>query len=128
MILLVVVGGRGDDHELRAAVGRGLVGGHVQAKLALPFSRLPEKGLDLLVPDRTDEPVEPLGFGRRGGDGRDVVLLGEQDGHTIITIAPRFGTDKSSGRIDSPQVKIGRRPGMGSVSCKTSAAGEKVRT
>jgi hypothetical protein len=52
VVLIIVVGGRGDDHQLRGTVGRGLVHGGGELQLPLPRLRLGKEALDLVVLDR----------------------------------------------------------------------------
>ena len=80
VVHIVIIRGRGDDHQLGGAIGRRLVSGRMELQRPLPFPGLFEKPLDLLVPDRAEEAVQLFGLCLRGGDRRYFVLLGEKDG------------------------------------------------
>ena len=77
---VVVVGGRGDDHQFGLPVSGVLVGGGGKVQRALAGLRLFEEALDLVVLDRRDELVQLFGLGWCGGDGGHLVMLRQQHG------------------------------------------------
>ena len=80
VVHVVVICRRGDDDELGGAVGRRLVRGGAEVQRPLSLPGLPEKALDLIVLDGAEKGVQLVRLGLGGGDGRDLMLLGQQDG------------------------------------------------
>ena len=87
MMLIVVVGRRGDDDQFGRRIGGVLVHGRGQVELALAFADLPEEALDLIVLDGADELVEFVRLGRRRGNRCNVVVLGKEYGEAQTHIA-----------------------------------------
>ena len=87
MIDVIIIGGCGDDHEISGAVSGCLVRGRVKMEGAGPFPGFAEETLDLIILYRAEELVEFLRFFLCCGNGRDFMLLGEQDGKAQADIS-----------------------------------------
>ena len=96
VVLVVIVGRRGDDDQLGRLVGSVLVHGRGQVELALPLERLAEEALDLIVLNRANELIEFVRLRRRSGYSSNFVVLCQQHGQRQTDIA-----DTGNGDIHS---------------------------
>ena len=89
----IVVGGRGDDGEVRARICLGHVDGGVQAELALPRLGLCQEPLDLVVLDGRLVAVDLLDLLGHDVQRAHLVVLREQDGEGQADVAGTGDSD-----------------------------------
>ena len=77
---VVVVGGRGNDHQFGLPVSGVLVGGGGKVQRALASFCFREEALELVVLDGRDKVVQLFSFCRCGGDSCHLVMLRQQHG------------------------------------------------
>ena len=106
MVLVVIVRGRGDHDNVRVGVGGGLVRGGADVQLALSAAHFAEKAPDLVVLDRADEAIQPLGLFRRRCDGGDLMVLREQHRERKPDIADARHRDPA-GRTSGDRGRVG---------------------
>ena len=78
VVLVVVVGRRGNHDQFRRAVGGILVDGGMEIQFPFALLGFPEEALDLIVLDRTDEIIQLVCFLRRGRNRRHLMMLCKQ--------------------------------------------------
>ena len=118
VIHVVIVRRRGDDDQLGAAVGLGLIGGGAQVQRPLPFPRLAEKALNLFVLNGAYKAIELFGLGLGGGNGGDFVVLCQQHGKAQSDVAHACNSDLHSGSSLSARCRVPqKRRGVDGMLC-----------